>query len=90
MKTFDEIYSHFLTLKLKGKNATFRYSTRNKLCKECPLRLKCATHIVKRCPIRESVNINLESSNKLFNRILGPRPKKPPEFGHIEKKERGW
>ena len=89
MKTFEELYSHFLKLKLSGKNATFRYSTRNKLCRECPIRLKCATDIVKKCPIRESVNINLESSKKLFDRVLGPTKKKWSS-GHIEKEDRGW
>jgi hypothetical protein len=90
VKTFEEIYSHFLALKLNGKNATFRYSRRNKLCHECPLRLKCATDIVKKCPIRESVNKNLESSKKLFNRIL-QKPKKKVSFGREGYNgDRGW
>ena len=69
VQTFDQIYKYFLDQKLSGKNTTFQYSRKNKICKQCPLRLKCMTNILKKCFIRQQVDLNLSRGTRLFKNL---------------------
>jgi len=67
----ETLYYDLLQKKMLTKRPlVLKYSSRRKICKECPDRLRCVTNDTRACLIRKTVDKDIDKTKRFFKYLF--------------------